>query len=762
MTEGGLIFYENSASQALPYFALGYPLVLTTPETLLNSPCNHTRLDVTELNMTQVQTVPSPSCKLSSPSMPISVSFESSIVFIRLETNGILKGYYPDHKPAYDVLRNVRDGNVTKGTCRIPNACGPYGICENSQCRCPGDNNSSISTLFNNSSTKEYLLTSTLCNLKVPVTCNHSGDVEQQYLVDVGSVDYFANDLIEPTMLAGSFDECKQACQRNCTCQASFYRRKSKHCYLHESVLSMIQMNDGGYMGAIKVQRSKENSRNLGVGLIASICIVTALLLIAVIGTYFFFYHRKRWRGGMKAGLDKDDVELLASLPGQPRRFSYKELQDATWDFSQKLGAGGFGSVYKGVFSDGSIVAVKKLENTAKFTQGMKEFRNEVITLSNINHQNLVHLKGFCADGGHRLLVYEYVSNGSLDSWLFLRGEHHGRTLDWKTRLSIAVQTARGLSFLHEQCRNRIVHLDIKPQNILLDDNFSPKLSDFGLSQLINEDQDSAVTRMRGTPGYMAPECLVLTDATEKSDVYSFGMVLLEIVSGRKNVDISRLTVHGDEEGWYFPALASRKFKDGKALDIVDKNIMPLQNEEVAEVTRVLKTAFWCIQDNPSLRPSMGKVVLILEGYSNVAQPPLSFSFGKRFHLSNTISTNPQSPIDGSPRHNTFDKPEHAQGNGNHHDEAQWKEKKDDNGEPEGVMYHSSHVQSLHSSAHSSHHASPRASPLPTLLSHNSLPHSAFRQASPCQSPSSNAASTPILTSQRISPVHLSPVSSPH
>lgn len=747
MKEGGLIFYENSTSQALPYYALGYPAVPTTVNNVLNSPCNHTRLEVSKNNLTQVQTLVSPSCKPPTASSQLAVSFDGPIVFIRLEPNGVLKGYYPDHKPSYDVFQNS-----TKGPCGIPNACGPYGICENSQCTCPG-NGSAATLYFDTVRIKEYLLNSTSCVPKVPLTClPGGGNSEVHDFLDVERVDYFANDFMEATMLADSLDACKMACLGNCSCQAVFYRKNSKQCYLHESVLSMIRVSDVEYVGSIKLQKDMKPSRKKSeMGMIVGISLST-LVSVALLGVWYYCYKRKKRK---HRALNKDDDVLLASLPGQPKRLSYKELQAATWDFSQKLGVGGFGSVYKGMLSDGFPVAVKQLESTSRFTQGMKEFRNEVITLSSINHQNLVHLRGFCADGGHRLLVYEYVSNGSLDTWLFQKGANRpGPALDWKTRLSIAVQTARGLVFLHEQCRNRIVHLDIKPQNILLDENFVPKLSDFGLSRLINEDQDSAVSRMRGTPGYMAPECLVLTDATEKSDVYSFGMVLLEIVSGRKNVDVSRLTVHGDGEGWYFPTLASRKLKEGKVLDIVDKSLLPLGNEDMAEATRVLRIAFWCIQDNPSLRPTMGNALLMLEGYSKVTQPPLSFHFGMRFHLSNSISSAPHTPANGTPEHN-ISTPNNVE-IGDHHAEAQSEAKEKDSGEQVESIDLNSSAQSLYTSPLSSRHTSPRASPIPQLLSHNSFPHTAFRQGSPRHSPVSSHVPSPIISSQKTSPLHFS------
>ncbi|MCO5547919.1 hypothetical protein L7F22_001373 [Adiantum nelumboides] len=741
MREGGLVFYENSTSEPLPYYALGYPVIPTTLEGILSSPCNHTRLELSKTNLTQVQSAYSPSCKPLVGSSQLAVFFDSPIVFIRLEPNGVLKGYYPDHKPSYDVFRNL-----TKGLCGFPNACGPYGLCENLTCTCLG-NGSAASEFVNPPEIKEFLLPSTSCVPKVHLTC-HS---DLHFFVDVERVDYFANDFIKPTMLAESFANCKSACLSNCSCQAVFYRKKSKQCFLHERVLSMIRVSDVEYVGAIKLQKDRSASSRSEMGLIIGISITT-LLSIGLLGIWY--YYRKRKKRKRKA-LNRDDDELFSSLPGQPKRLSYKELQAATWEFSQKLGVGGFGSVYKGMFPDGSLVAVKQLESTTRFTQGMKEFRNEVMALSNINHQNLVHLRGFCADGGHRLLVYEYVSNGSLDTWLFRKGAARpGPPLDWKMRLAIAVQTARGLVFLHEQCRNCIVHLDIKPQNILLDEKFAPKLADFGLSRLINEDQDSAVSRMRGTPGYMAPECLVLTDATEKSDVYSFGMVLLELVSGRKNVDVSRLTVHGDGEGWYFPAMAARKLKEGNVLDIIDRSILPLGKEDLEEATRVLRIAFWCIQDNPSLRPTMGNALLMLEGYSKVKQPPLSVHFGMQFHLSNSISSTPHRAVNGTPQ-SDISKVKDV-GNGPHHAEPESDIKMKDSDEQGESIDINSSAQSYHNSPLSSRQTSPRASPIPQLLSHNSFSHSPYRQSSPRRPPSLD--NTFSATSLRTSPLHLSSI----
>lgn len=223
------------------------------------------------------------------------------------------------------------------------------------------------------------------------------------------------------------------------------------------------------------------------------------------------------------------DTEYLKNLTGLPTIFTYKNIETATGGFRKEIGKGGFGKVYEGKLSDGIPVAVKCLGDRAG--QGQREFCAEVATISSINHSNLVSLRGLCVEGQHRILVYEFMANGSLDRWLF--GSE--KQLDWKTRYSIALGTARGLAYLHEDSRLCILHLDIKPQNILLDENFKAKVSDFGMAKCMDRDIESrVVTQARGTLGYMAPEWFYELGITSKSDVFSYGMVLLEIISWRK------------------------------------------------------------------------------------------------------------------------------------------------------------------------------------------------------------------------------------
>ncbi|RVW32235.1 G-type lectin S-receptor-like serine/threonine-protein kinase SD2-5 [Vitis vinifera] len=224
--------------------------------------------------------------------------------------------------------------------------------------------------------------------------------------------------------------------------------------------------------------------------------------------------------------LEEDD--FLDSISGMPIRFRYKELQNATSNFSEKLGQGGFGSVYKGVLPDGTQLAVKKLEGVG---QGKKEFRAE---------------------------FYEFLGKGSLDKLIF-KNNRKDLLLDWETRFSIALGTAKGLAYLHEECDPRIIHCDIKPENVLLDDNYLAKVSDFGLAKLMNRDQSHVFTTVRGTRGYLAPEWIANHAISEKSDVFSFGMVLLEIIGGRKNYDPKETAQKA-----HFPSYAFERMKEGK------------------------------------------------------------------------------------------------------------------------------------------------------------------------------------------------------
>ncbi|XWS21857.1 hypothetical protein CRYUN_Cryun30bG0091600 [Craigia yunnanensis] len=259
------------------------------------------------------------------------------------------------------------------------------------------------------------------------------------------------------------------------------------------------------------------------------------------------------------------------------------------------------------------VVAVNQLEGVE---QGEKQFRMEVATISSTHHLNLVRLVGFCSDGRHRLLVYEFLKNGSLDNFLFMSKDQSGKSLNWENQFNIALGTARGITYLHEECRDRIIHCDIKPENILLDEIYTAKVSDFGLAKLMNtkDQRYLSLASIRGTRGYLAPEWLANLPITSKCDVYSYGMVLLEIVSGRRNFKVSTET-----EGKKFSMWAYQEFEKGNVEGIVDKR---LEEVDTGQVVRAILVSFWCIQEQPSQRPMMGKVVQMLEGVIDIEKPP--------------------------------------------------------------------------------------------------------------------------------------------
>ncbi|XAR49520.1 Non-specific serine/threonine protein kinase [Bertholletia excelsa] len=321
-----------------------------------------------------------------------------------------------------------------------------------------------------------------------------------------------------------------------------------------------------------------------------------ALFLLLLITSFAIVVYRKKKRA------HEVEEDYLDQVPGMPTRFSHEQLKDATDNFSKKLGEGGFGSVFEGTLNGSLKVAVKCLDGVG---HAKKSFLAEVETIGSIHHVNLVRLIGFCAEKAHRLLVYQFMSNGSLDKWIYHRNQEH--CLEWRCRKKIVHDIAKGLAYLHEDCRQKIIHLDIKPQNILLDDNLNAKVSDFGLSKLIDRDKSQVMTTMRGTPGYLAPEWLSSV-ITEKVDVYSFGVVVLELMCGRRNIDMSQ-----PEEGMHLLSLFKQKAEEGRLLDMVDKYNEDLQLH-AAEVVEMMEVAAWCLQSDYTKRPAMSTVVKVIEG----------------------------------------------------------------------------------------------------------------------------------------------------
>ncbi|WCJ27274.1 Leucine-rich repeat transmembrane protein kinase [Euphorbia peplus] len=374
-----------------------------------------------------------------------------------------------------------------------------------------------------------------------------------------------------------------------------------------------IKATYGPLVSAIDVKSEfkppSENKMNLSVVLLASI--LPLFFIFIVVGILW-------WKGcfGDKAPMDPE----LVGLDLLTGRFTFRQIKAATNNFNptNKIGEGGFGAVFKGKLSDGTTVAVKQL--SAKSKQGNREFVNEIGMISALQHPNLVRLYGCCVEGRQLLLVYEYMENNSVAHVLF--GEKEGQLhLDWPTRHEICIGIAKGLTFLHEESAIKIVHRDIKSTNVLLDKDLSPKISDFGMAKLEEEDNTHISTRVAGTVGYMAPEYALYGHLTFKADVYSFGIVLLEIVAGQNNMK------HRPDENFIclldWALVLEQK---GYLMELVDPRLESKFNKE--EVKRVIEVAMLCTHPSPALRPTMSRVVNMLQGTADIHELEIDPSWG--------------------------------------------------------------------------------------------------------------------------------------
>ncbi|MCO5599127.1 hypothetical protein L7F22_053227 [Adiantum nelumboides] len=288
------------------------------------------------------------------------------------------------------------------------------------------------------------------------------------------------------------------------------------------------------------------------------------------------------------------------------RIFSLKELQAATnnFNYDNKLGEGGFGSVYWGQLWDGSQIAVKRLKVWS--TKAEMEFSVEVEILGRVRHKNLLSLRGYCAEGQERLIVYDYMANLSLLSHLYGQFASEG-LLDWTKRMNIALGSAEGIAYLHHYATPHIIHRDVKASNVLLDSNFEAQVADFGFAKLIPEGASHVTTRVKGTLGYLAPEYAMWGKASESCDVYSFGILLLELISGKKPIEKLGHGVKRSIVEWASPLLV-----DGKVEELVDPKLDGRYDEE--ELIRVVHVAMMCAQTAPEKRPTMQEVVDLLKG----------------------------------------------------------------------------------------------------------------------------------------------------
>uniref|UniRef100_A0A7C9ALB0 Protein kinase domain-containing protein n=1 Tax=Opuntia streptacantha TaxID=393608 RepID=A0A7C9ALB0_OPUST len=337
--------------------------------------------------------------------------------------------------------------------------------------------------------------------------------------------------------------------------------------------------------------------------------------ILAIFGVFAWFAILNQKTSEKKEILGGDDDSFIEKVP----KFQYEELTLATNNFSSVLGRGGSSCVFKGTLREGTCVAVKRTMQGQE--HGKREFQAELAGIMRLNVQNanIVQLLGYCVvPRGPRFLIYEFIPNGSLDSWIFPH-KHNGNQprgcLPLKSRYKVAIDVAKALSYLHNA---RILHLDVKPENILLDSSFQALVSDFGLAELMGEIEGSIVVkRVRGTREYLAPEWILQGRVSAKTDVYSYGMLLLEMIGGQRNI-----RKHDDIKRWeYFPKIVFDKMKAGKLLEALDKRLMDKTVDENV-VRKLAYVALWCVQEKIKLRPNMAQAIDMLEGRLPVNEPP--------------------------------------------------------------------------------------------------------------------------------------------
>ncbi|XP_042520164.1 receptor-like serine/threonine-protein kinase SD1-8 [Macadamia integrifolia] len=530
-----------------------------------------------------------------------------------------------------------------KDQCDDYRVCGAYGICDANAspvCQCP--------TSFEPRDLQSWNLRdgSGGCVREVGFDCQKGDDgfLKLQNMKVPDTSKAFVNESM-------SLAECELACKSNCSCTAyanSKITGGGTGClYWTGELIDLRDFSDGGQdlylrVAASELAKSQASGANSGerkqltIGI--SVTVAMGVLVLAFTGCYLW---KRKTNGGVlsrrteervtrEKSQDMQSVDLVVSsgrdysdecnkddleLP----LFDFATIAFATDNFDEanKLGKGGFGTVYMGHL-EGHEIAVKRLSKTSG--QGIQEFKNEVLLIAKLQHRNLVRLLGCCIDSEEKMLIYEYMKNRSLDSILFDKGK--SLSLDWPKRFQIIGGISRGLLYLHQDSRFRIIHRDLKASNILLDGEMNPKISDFGMARIFGGDETEGNTkRVVGTYGYMSPEYAMDGIFSVKSDVFSFGVLVLEIVSGKKN------------RGFYYVnsqlnllAHAWRLWREGKGSELMDESMK--ESCSAGEVLRCIQVGLLCVQERPEERPTMSSVVLMLSSETATMPQPKHPGFG--------------------------------------------------------------------------------------------------------------------------------------
>ncbi|CAA2993145.1 G-type lectin S-receptor-like serine threonine-kinase At4g27290 isoform X1 [Olea europaea subsp. europaea] len=489
--------------------------------------------------------------------------------------------------------------NIPADICDTYKLCGAYGRCNignSPSCGCldkfvPKDAQDWIRSDWSNG-----------CIRRTPLNCS-KGDVFLKYsgikLPDSRYSRFNKNMTIE---------ECKVECLKNCSCMAYTQLDISKEgsgcLFWFGDLVDIRDLSVNGQDIYIRMASSefdtKGKRRKL---LILSLTSLMGMILLGLSSMLYYWKKKKSYKKTARASHNEDHELPL---------FDLSTISKATNNFSinNKLGQGGYGPVYKGMLEDGQDIAVKRLSKTSM--QGLDEFMNEVICIAKLQHRNLVKLLGCCIQGQEKMLIYEYMPNKSLDLILF--DQTRCTLLNWPKRLQVVNGVARGLMYIHQDSRLRIIHRDLKASNILLDIDMDPKISDFGIARTFRENENEVLTsKVVGTYGYMSPEYAVHGRFSVKSDVFSFGVSVLEIVSGKRNSGFSAEDQHLNLLGH-----AWTLYKDGRSFELVDPYLRDPANP--FEVLRLIHMGLLCVQQCPDDRPSMTTVVAMLD--NEIALPP--------------------------------------------------------------------------------------------------------------------------------------------
>ncbi|XP_047976073.1 G-type lectin S-receptor-like serine/threonine-protein kinase RLK1 [Salvia hispanica] len=528
---------------------------------------------------------------------------QRSINFMRLDVGGIFRIY----SLSLGDLNLTRRWSSTEDECKPKGICGINAFCilldNKPDCQClPG-------FFFAQSGNHKAG-----CSRNFSAQGCSNRDNRLKYDMRTVESTVWEDSSYEILQMKMSEEECSKACLDDCNCEAAFFKddscqkqklplRFGRRSLQDSNVATLIRFGTNmvpDIGGDSNRKRIIKNEGHMDV-LIIGIVLMSIGVFSLAISVIFVRQRRKDYK---KIGKE-DGANFVEGISLQV--FTFKHLSEATNGFKEEVGRGASGTVFKGVMQNGKkMVAVKRLEK--EFAQGEIEFQTELKTIGKMYHRNLVRLLGYCLDGDNKLLVFEFMSNGSLADILF----NKEKQLKWEERMEIARDISRGILYLHQECETQIIHCDIKPQNILMDDNWRAKISDFGLAKLLKQDQTNTITGIRGTKGYVAPEWFQKQAITVKADVYSFGVVLLEIICCRKCVDHSRSEDEAILEEWVYKCFVTGKIGSVVGDEMVDES----------KVERMVMIGIWCVQDEPSLRPTMKNVLLMLEGILEISIPP--------------------------------------------------------------------------------------------------------------------------------------------